>query len=166
MPIDNPPVDLTNCDREPIHILGAIQPIGFLVALTSDWLIARASANLAQFIEQTPDQVIGRSIAEVFTAKAIHDLRNRAALLRGPDSVERVFDCELVEGKSRFDVAIHMSQGSVIIEAEPASADHGDAGGMVRSMIARLDQAPDFETFFREGARQVRALVGFDRVMV
>lgn len=30
-------VDLTNCDREPIHIPGAIQPIGFLVALTADW---------------------------------------------------------------------------------------------------------------------------------
>ena len=27
------PVTLTNCDREPIHLLGAIQPIGFLLAI-------------------------------------------------------------------------------------------------------------------------------------
>lgn len=29
-------VDLTNCDREPIHILGAIQPFGFLLAAQRD----------------------------------------------------------------------------------------------------------------------------------
>jgi light-regulated signal transduction histidine kinase (bacteriophytochrome) len=36
-------VDLTNCDREPIHELGAIQPFGFLLALSTDWLIRRTS---------------------------------------------------------------------------------------------------------------------------
>lgn len=43
-------VDLTNCDREPIHILGAIQPIGFLIALTSDWMVSRVSANIGDFL--------------------------------------------------------------------------------------------------------------------
>ncbi len=27
-------VDLTNCDREPIHALGLIQPFGFLITRT------------------------------------------------------------------------------------------------------------------------------------
>ncbi|MFJ6022999.1 HWE histidine kinase domain-containing protein [Brevundimonas sp. NPDC092305] len=163
---DATPVDLTNCDREPIHILGAIQPIGFLVALTADWLVARVSANIEQFIGQAPNDLFGRPAQDVFSPKAIHDLRNRAAILRGPDAVERLFDCTLIEGKAPFDVAIHFSGGQVVIEAEPASGEHGDATGMVRSMIARLDQAQDFATFYREGARQVRALIGFDRVMV
>ena len=43
------PVDLTNCDREPIHLLGAIQPIGFLVVLSADWLVSRVSANIGDF---------------------------------------------------------------------------------------------------------------------
>ncbi|RZJ77893.1 MAG: GAF domain-containing protein [Brevundimonas sp.] len=159
-------VDLTNCDREPIHILGAIQPIGFLIALTADWLVARVSANVTDFIGQTPDDLFGRPLADIFQAKAVHDLRNRAAILRGPDAVERLFDAVLIEGRPRFDVAIHFSGGQVVIEAEPASGEHGDATGMVRSMIARLDQAQDFAAFYREGARQVRALIGFDRVMV
>jgi light-regulated signal transduction histidine kinase (bacteriophytochrome) len=33
-------------------------------------------------------------------------------------------------------------------------------------MMARLDQAETMDAFFREGARQARALTGFDRVMV
>ncbi|KQS55599.1 two-component system sensor histidine kinase/response regulator [Brevundimonas sp. Leaf363] len=159
-------VDLTNCDREPIHILGAIQPIGFLIALTADWLIARASANTHEFIGLAPDDLFGRPLSDVFTTKAVHDLRNRAAILRGPDAVERLFDCVLTDGRQAFDVALHFSGGQVVIEAEPASGEHGDASGTVRSMIARLDQAQDFASFYREGARQVRALIGFDRVMV
>ena len=60
-------VDLTNCDREPIHILGAIQPIGFLVAMSRDWVVTRASANSEMFIGRSPDALIGRQITDVFT---------------------------------------------------------------------------------------------------
>ncbi|SOB87224.1 Bacteriophytochrome (light-regulated signal transduction histidine kinase) [Sphingomonas guangdongensis] len=161
-----PAVDLTNCDREPIHLLGAIQPIGFLLALSADWLVARASANLGEFLGRAPVDVIGRPLADCFPAKAVHDLRNRMALLRGTDSVERMFGCTLVPGKPPFDIAVHLSGGQIVIEAQPGSDDHGDASGVVRSMVTRLDQCGDLPTFYREGARLVRALVGYDRVMV
>ena len=159
-------VDLTNCDREPIHIPGAIQPIGFLLALTADWIVARASANLADFIGRTPEEVIGKPLRDLFPAATIHELRNRTAMLRGPDAVERLFDCIVVPGAPGFDFAVHFSGGQIVIEAEPGSGEHGDATGMVRSMITRLDQTADAASFYREGARQVRALIGFDRVMV
>ncbi len=159
-------VDLTNCDREPIHILGAIQPIGFLLALTSDWMVARASANLADYIGLAPDDVIGRPIAEIFDAFAIHQMRNRAAILRGADAVERLFALPLMEGRALFNVAIHFSGGQVVIEGEPSSGEIGDITSMIRPMISRLDQCADFAAFYREGARQIRALTGFDRVMV
>ena len=161
-----PNVDLTNCDREPIHVLGAIQPIGFLLALTADWLVARASANVEAFIGQPPESLLGKPLDQVFSRECVHNLRNRASILRGPDAVERLFDCSLVDGQPPFDIALHSSGNQIVIEAEPASGEHGDATGMVRSMIARLDQTSDFATFFREGARQIRALIGFDRVMV
>ncbi|MEW6257366.1 MAG: HWE histidine kinase domain-containing protein [Pseudomonadota bacterium] len=160
------PVDLTNCDREPIHLLGAIQPNGFLIALTSDWMVARASANLADFIGVAPDDAIGRPLAEIFTPAAVHDLRNRTTVLRGPDTVERIFGLPLVSGEARFDLALHLSNGHIILEGERSGGELGDVTGIVRSMIARIDQCADLTAFFREGARQVRALTGFDRVMV
>lgn len=158
-------VDLNNCDREPIHILGAIQPIGFLIAVTTDWIVARVSANISDFIGRTPDEMIGRPLAEFFPPLALHDLRNRVGLLRGVDSVERLFACELLKD-TRFDIAVHISGSNIIIEAEVGDEAPKDTTGTVRSMIARLDQTADFNTFYREGARQVRALLGYDRVMV
>ena len=161
-----PTVDLTNCDREPIHILGAIQPIGFLLALTADWQITRASANLADYLAVSAEDAIGHPLHEVFLPSAVHELRNRAALLRGADAVERAYAVELAEGRGLFNVALHVAAGQFVIEAEPAKGESIEITSAVRSMIARLDQCGEMSAFYREGSRQIRALTGFDRVMV
>ncbi len=158
-------IDLTNCDREPIHILGAIQPIGFLLAVTTDWIVARASENVSDFIGCEASEMIGCPLAEYLPARALHDLRNRVSLLRGADSIERLFACELLKDQL-FDVAVHFSGAYIVIEAEIGNEPPKDTTGTVRTMMARLDQTPDFHAFYREGARQVRALLGYDRVMV
>ena len=160
------PVDLNNCDREPIHLLGAIQPIGFLLAVSDSWQVERASDNLETFTGAAPRSVIGKRLDAVFQAEAIHTLRNRVSMLQGADGVERIFHCVLVEGREPFDVALHVSNGQIVIEGQPSSEPSGDATNTVRSMVARLDQTPDFPRFFNEGVRLVRALTGFDRVMI
>ena len=76
-------IDLTNCDREPIHLLGAIQPIGFLLAVNTDWMIARVSANFADFFGKKPEEVIGKPALSVLFPEAIHAIRNRLALTFG-----------------------------------------------------------------------------------
>ncbi len=159
-------VDLNNCDREPIHILGMVQPFGFLIALTADWLVSRVSANSAQFIGLSPDDMLGKPIHTLLDGDAIHALRNRITLLRGPDSVERLFSIPLIAGGPAFDVAVHFSGPLVVVEAEPAAHDEMEASSTVRSMVARLAQTDSMTAFLRDGARQVRALTGFDRVMV
>ena len=53
-------IDLTNCEREPIHILGNIQSFGFLIAVGADWIVNRTSANLQGFIGVTPEQALGK----------------------------------------------------------------------------------------------------------
>jgi light-regulated signal transduction histidine kinase (bacteriophytochrome)/CheY-like chemotaxis protein len=160
-------VDLTNCDREPIHRLGAIQPFGFLLVVSSDWLVARASANLEQFVGVSHEAITGQPVSQIIHSKTIHALRNRLSIMQGPDMVERLFGVTLSEGGPLFDIALHMSDEQVVIEAEPSQeGSQGGSSASIRSMTARLDQAGTLEAFFREGARQARALTGFDRVMV
>ena len=88
-------VNLTNCDREPIHLLGAIQPVGFLLALTLDWIVARASANVGDFLPEADVELIGRPLNEVFLPETIHSLRNRLATIRGANAVDKIFDTKL-----------------------------------------------------------------------
>lgn len=159
-------VDLTNCDREPIHILGAIQPIGVLLAVSHDWVVERASANLAGMLGVEAEDALGQPLLALIDAEAVHAIRNRTAMLTGGDAVERIFSCQLKQDLPPFDVALHVSGELIVIEAEPARGEHGDATNAVRSMIARIDRTEGFDAFVQEGARVVRALSGFDRVMV
>ncbi len=158
--------DLTNCDREPIHLLGAIQQPGFLIAVSTDWIIARVSANIRDLLGSDPEALIGAPLPDYVPATFLHDLRNRISLLAEPDMVERLFACQIGTSGQPYDVAVHFSNGQIVIEAEPGSAAGGDATNAVRGMMSRLDRTKDMTAFFREGARQVRALLGYDRVMV
>lgn len=163
------PVDLTDCDREPIHLLGAIQPLGFLVCMTADWLIARASANVAEYLGRTPEDLIGLPATEIFPPQVLHDLRNRLTGIQTPDAVERVISIACIEGRpdQLFDCALHFSGDHIVIEAEPSRReDYVDSASTIRSMMARLDQPSEIAGYFKAAARQLRALTGFDRVMV
>ena len=133
-------VDLTNCDREPIHILGNIQPFGFLLAVGADWLIRRTSGNIAAFTGKAPEDLLGTSVSDLFTPTAQHNIRNRIAMLRGQDAVERLFSQTLFEDGGLFDVAVHFSGDSIVIECEPALEDPGEAATLVRTLVSRLAQ--------------------------
>ncbi|RYF71438.1 MAG: hypothetical protein EOO29_30010, partial [Comamonadaceae bacterium] len=45
-----PAVNLENCDREPIHVPGAIQPHGALLTFDAHWRVCHASANAAALL--------------------------------------------------------------------------------------------------------------------
>ena len=161
-------IDLTNCDREPIHLLGAIQPFGFLIAVSTDtWHVTRVSGNAAQWLDAGPEGLLGRPLEKIFSAQAVHDLRGhlQSAVMSG--TTARAFGLDLARGETRYDVAVHVSGGTVIIECEPSVAEPGiNAGAQVRGMIVRLQQTTDQRVFYRVAAREMRALTGFDRVMV
>ncbi|MDP9048446.1 MAG: histidine kinase, partial [Bacteroidota bacterium] len=54
--------DLSNCDREPIHIPGKIQEHGFLVAITHDLTISYCSENIAVFAPITAGTMLSSSV--------------------------------------------------------------------------------------------------------
>ncbi|WP_422010647.1 HWE histidine kinase domain-containing protein [Reyranella sp.] len=163
-----PAVDLTNCDREPIHLLGAVQPFGFLIALDStQWIITRVSSNAAAWLGGGPAELVGRPIEDVFTHDAIHLIRGQLQTAVFTSTVARAFSVALLRDGSRFDLAVHVNEDTIVIECEPCIDEQGvNSGALVRAMIARLQQTSDLRTFYRVAAREMRGLTGFDRVMV
>src|SRR5688572_7671322 len=133
-------VDLTNCDREPIHLIGSIQSFGLLIAVSADaWVVTRASRSAEQWLGLSPQHLIGRSLASIFTETAVHTIRGQLQGAIMGDMVARLFGIQIVSGGPRCDLAIHMLDRSVIIECEPSVDDGSDNTGlMVRGMIARL----------------------------
>lgn len=161
------PVDLTNCDREPIHILGRVQSFGALISVSPDWIINHASENIDQFIGTSAADLVGMPMLSCFPEAVIHDIRTRLQLLASPDAVERVFHIPLTGTDDLFDLAIHRSGRSIVIELERhVGGDSKNYTAYVRSMIDRIGRAKSAAQLCDLGARQLRALIGFDRVMV
>ena len=171
MSLDDRPVDLSNCDREPIHKLGAIQDFGALIAVTNDWLVAHRSANTSQLLGLSKPLEVGTPLDSVLTQDAINALQRATALLVGPDDVERLFGVDLLGGRGKFDCAVHAVDGMVILEVEPSSPSDLDAGSgrqarMLQPIMRQLDPIEDLTELCRVAAQKMKALLGIDRVMV
>ncbi len=160
-------VDLTTCDREPIHIPGTIQPFGFLLVLSQDFAINGGSGNAAEFLGLDFDDIARKQLEDVFTASAVSLIGARLELLHGPDAVERLFGVDLQGNGKLYDLAIHFSGIHILLEAEPSRREQDvNSGDLVRTMLGRLRGIKPFDQFTREAARQLKLLSGFDRVMV
>ena len=160
-------IDLTNCDREPIHIPGRVQHFGFLIAVTSDWIVSHVSRNAGDMLGIDGEIRTGMPLGDLFDRDAIHDMRTQLQMLSGPDSVGRLFDLHLGIDGGPFDVAIHVSGRSIVIEGERCAANRRtDPSSYVKPMVERMKGAKDLKGLCDIAVRQVKALTDYDRVMV
>ncbi|MBS8259821.1 hybrid sensor histidine kinase/response regulator [Roseibium polysiphoniae] len=160
-------VDLTNCDREPIQFLGGVQAFGCLLAFSNDWLLAHVSENCVAFTGRTPEELSGVQAVHLLGAYAFQEIRGRLQWLQYSDATERLFGLDLFGDGKSYDAALHRSGDLIILECEPSEMTNRlDAISAVRSMMARIDAAEEFDEFLSDAARQVRAVTDFDRVMV
>ena len=120
-------MDLTTCDREPIHLPGAIQSFGFLLSVNADWIIVRASENTRPHTGLDPDQLVGQLAERCMDTDVLHDIRGRLQLASAPGVVERLFGRRLTPGGRLFDIAIHQSGLETIMEFEPSEKQEASA---------------------------------------
>jgi chemotaxis family two-component system sensor kinase Cph1 len=72
-------VDLTPCEREPIHIPGAIQPHGALLALhPSDLSLAAYSANAPALFGVDPADLRRRPLDALIGASVVAEIQEAA----------------------------------------------------------------------------------------
>lgn len=160
-------IDLTDCDREPIHIIGSVQPFGALIALNADWMVAHASANCAKILGLDESPEPGTLLANIFLPEAIHALRAALSRIVEADGVERIFGLRLTKDGDKFDCTVHANGGKVVVEFEPhAERDYDNHLNIVGPMLAQLSPLRDLEKLCDAAARLVREVLGYDRVMV
>ena len=161
------PVDLTNCEREPIHLLGKIQPDGFLVAVSSDWIIQFVSENIAEFVGVNPEEILGTPLSQLFIEASLARFRSALRLLNNSNDLERIFNVSARKDGPQFDVTLTLNQGRILIECEPSiPSDATTRDASVRVIISRLNAAPDVNALCHTAARMVKMMTGFDRVMI
>jgi light-regulated signal transduction histidine kinase (bacteriophytochrome) len=164
----NTQVDLTNCDREPIHLLGKIQTFGFLLGVTSDWIVSFASQNIASFLPvDAVEDLLGRPLTDVLDGENIHAIRNHLQRLGSRSGTQVAPDLAIGDDDARYDVSIHASGDTIVLEFEPhdAIASVPDQIANVQSAIQRVSGMDDITKCLGFAVRFVKAMAGYDRVM-
>ncbi|HUE79509.1 MAG TPA: GAF domain-containing protein [Sphingomicrobium sp.] len=142
------------------------QSAGFVLELSSDWLILRASENVHEFLGEYHVSLIGEPLANFFRAQPLHDLRNTVSRQSGRSGIARAYRVRLTDDPGCFDIAFQLSGGKILFEGVPsANEDFGSGYGAVGGLIDEL-VAEDREGLLEGAARRMRALTGFDRVAV
>ncbi|WP_395944449.1 histidine kinase dimerization/phosphoacceptor domain -containing protein [Brevundimonas sp.] len=164
-------IDLTDCDREPIHVPQAIQPHGFLLVLDLE----------TQTIEQ------GAGLIEDLTGKTTWTGQPAAALL-GDAIGRRLREMARTEetgfagrwravNRLEYDVVVHFTPGQgqgrpherMVVEVEQSSQQ----ARLGVELIARLDaagaaleRAGTVQAVCERAADAFRKLTGFERIMI
>ena len=120
----NDPVDLTNCDREPIHIPGSIQPHGaMLVCDPETGKVLFASETAENLLGTRNSGLIGLSLAEILGANAAHDLRNAAMKVGGSHLAGVVMGLKVANLNLPVDAVMHQHRDRLFVEIEPTAID-------------------------------------------
>ncbi|MGF3022234.1 ATP-binding protein [Methylobacterium aquaticum] len=171
------PAELTACDREPIHILGTLQPHGFLLALEGpDLRIVQASANLPDLPGRPAARAHGRPLSQALpeVSAPIVDVLT-ADLGQNPGQGGAAYlgtlTLETEAGPCAYDLAAHRSGALTVLEFEE-SAGEAAAGNLdmlyprLRAFIEALHGAGTVEDLCGLLAADIRQLTGFDRALV
>ncbi|WP_158807571.1 GAF domain-containing protein [Beijerinckia sp. L45] len=155
--------DLSNCEREQIHLAGSIQPHGALLVLDDDaTTVIQASANAQAFLN-LPRDVIGCAIDSFPGTMA---MRLRAHLQEPIHRQAVAVRCTIGNPAIEVDGLLHRpADGGVIIELEKAGEPVD-----LRASIDRASQtilgAPSLRALCDETAALFESIAGYDRVMV
>jgi light-regulated signal transduction histidine kinase (bacteriophytochrome) len=154
---------VTTADAEAQPTAG-VQSAGFLLELSPDWLIIRASENAHSFLGEYHQRLVGDPLANFTLAQPLHDLRNSLARQRGSSGIARAYRIRLIDEPRYFDIAFQSLGETIILEGlESRDEGLGDALGSVSRLIDGLNSG-DRKSMLDGAARRMRALTGYDRV--
>lgn len=167
--------DLSNCERELIHLAGSVQPHGALLVLAAaDLRVLQLSGNVARLLGMAPDALLQRPLAVLGG-----DVAERVSQLQqGADLREAVvLQCRLGTAQRRFDGALHrLADGSLVLELEPAETapDGVELQDLAPELMAatlsgalqRFGAAPSVGVLADAVVEVLRHLTGYDRVVV
>jgi light-regulated signal transduction histidine kinase (bacteriophytochrome) len=161
------PLDLSNCDREPINIPGSIQPHGILLVIdpNSEVVLQAAGDTTGTLASQHPP--LGRPVHDLLGV-GLGGMIHSAGVGLG----SKPLYLGAISGSTpsaSVDVLAHMRDDVAVLELESGPANRPSVPRLLAEIgtaIAAIETAPDLLGICQAAAREVRRLTGFDRVMV
>jgi len=164
-------VNLDNCDQEPIHIPGFVQPHGVLIATDLSRRLTHVSRNARAMFPTLPPLGNILSAGHLGEDAALQEPLGRIvdeASDSGPNEAVAPLAVEFSIGGAVFDVVMHAFHSRVIVEFERRTAGRSDIASfalLAHRGMGRLRNRRDVRAMLEEAVTTVREITGFDREM-
>ena len=168
-PAVNEALDLSSCDREPIHIPGAIQPHGFLLALDDQGAVQVISSTAASYLGLRPSAIFGKNLQTLFGTSTGSALS--AGLAEGTLSIAtRLLVNVEVLGKC-FEVVAHRppsGSAHTILEFEQLMelVDIESINGRLYNLVGSVRRTATAQEVCEAAVEEIQALTRCDRVVL
>lgn len=164
-------VDLITCEQEPIHILGHIQSHGYLVAILPDsYTIVHASTNISELVGQAVSDLLGKPLETLLaqTELPAFTLIELLNVGRRNNSWENFNPYRLQLSGRFWNLIVHEHEGLILLEWEPAAESPQEAVNqrLITDALTEVQSSRQLTELLQNTARRVKAIIGFDRVMV
>jgi two-component system, chemotaxis family, sensor kinase Cph1 len=158
--------NITNCESEPIHIPGSIQPYGFLLGISpTDHTIHYCSENCEEYLNASVKEILGNNIAAFFNKEEIENFTKY--FQSGTMEMSRPF-VFLLKGIG-YNCTTHTSGQYIILEFEPFTEDLFELPNLYiqsKRFTYFTEKADNLQSLCQDIADETRLIIGFDRVMI
>lgn len=164
-------VDITNCDRELIHIPGRIQSHGFMVVVDATSIIKYYSDNIADFLDVNIKNLIGHKVDAIeekfIECQPLGFISQLIYLGKNNTSFELTNPFLLTLAGKPFFLIISTSAEYYVLEFEPAVSDFDlNAQKKINRAISEMLTEKNVQKLLFNTVKQVKNIIRFDRVMI
>lgn len=156
---------LTNCDKEPIHILSKIQPHGMLCVISYDYLIQQISDNYGDFFNFTLQEVLNKNIKDCFGEELIYKLNS---LQKESIITSNISSFKYENMNKKFFFVVHFEKEYIILEIENLNDEeiYLKTEEILEKAISVCETDLDYQQLLYAIVNSVKSISGFDRVLM
>ena len=163
-------IDISNCDKEPIHIPGAIQPYGVLLVLNKG-VVFGVSSNADELLGISAEKLQGQLLTNFIDIPTCDYIQNTISqgAINQVSCVEVHWNTK--NSKESFDGILHQNKnGMTILELEPKGrykfSRFSNLNDIIGKAFIAIQMSRDLNEFSQNIVKMVRFITGFDHVML
>lgn len=162
--------DLSNCDKEPIHLIRYVQSHACILVVDVEegaLPIIQASNNTESFIGSSLDSVLGEPVSSFFPELIVSKLKE-AYLNDSFDQINPVILDRTSDKQPSRQIIAHRSENVLVLEIEYQQSYLNSSAYFqkLEKILNQLQLSADKEVLFDQLTQGVKELTGYDRIMI